>query len=284
MLELQTKIKRQISIIGIALQNDKHLKPVDLAEMFNCEELTIKRDLQELRAAGFDIHSEKKTGVCFETKPNSKVLKEAILQYYGLSYSESAVDKATALLVKQLKEKSLAFFVTLQRCIDENRIAVIDYIKQEGEIEKNREIQPLLIFQSEGYYRILARHDHSFKQYHLNKLFKVTLTDRKFKRVPKEEIDELFAGSFRSWIGTERHTVKIQFSKVWAERLKPRQLMESQVVTENPDGSVVYEMVVNSLTEVASWVASRGEGVNVLEPQELREMVIEIAKGTLGNY
>jgi predicted DNA-binding transcriptional regulator YafY len=146
------------------------------------------------------------------------------------------------------------------------------------------EIQPLLIFQSEGYYRILARHDHSFKQYHLNKLIKVTLTDRKFKRVPKEEIDELFAGSFRSWIGTERHTVKIQFSKIWAERLKPRQLMESQVVTENPDGSVVYEMVVNSLTEIASWVASRGEGVNVLEPQELREMVVEIARGTLGNY
>ena len=60
--------------------------------------------------------------------------------------------------------------------------------------------------------------------------------------------------------------------------------MESQVVTENPDGSVVYEMVVNSLTEIASWVASRGEGVNVLEPQELREMVVEIARGTLGNY
>jgi predicted DNA-binding transcriptional regulator YafY len=71
---------------------------------------------------------------------------------------------------------------------------------------------------------------------------------------------------------------------MWAERLKPRQLMESQVVTENPDGSVVYEMVVNSLSEVASWVASRGEGVNVLEPKKLREMVIEIAKGTLGNY
>jgi len=284
MLELQTKIKRQISIIGIALQNDKHLKPVDLAEMFDCEELTIKRDLQELRAAGYDIHSEKKCGVCFETKPGSRALKEAILQYYGLNYSETAVDKATALLVKRLKDKSLAFFVTLQRCIDENRIAIIDYIKQEGEIEKNREIQPLIIFQSEGYYRVLAKHDHSFKQYHLNKLLNVSITDRTFKRVPKEEIDELFAGSFRSWIGTERHTVKIHFSKIWAERLKPRQLMESQIITENSDGSVVYEMVVNSLSEIASWVASRGEGVNVLEPKELRDKVIEIAKGTLGNY
>ncbi len=109
---------------------------------------------------------------------------------------------------------------------------------------------------------------------------KVTLTEKKFKRVPKEEIDELFVGSFRSWIGTEQHTVKIRFSKVCAERLKPRQLMESQIVTENPDGSVVYEIAVNSLSEIAS----RGEGVNVLEPKELREMVIDIAKGTLGNY
>ena len=64
------------------------------------------------------------------------------------------------------------------------------------------------------------------------------------------------------------------------ERLKPRQLMESQIVTENPDGSVVYEMVVNSLSEIAS----RGEGVNVLEPKEFRNMVIDIAKGILRNY
>ena len=284
LLELQTKIKRQITILGIAIQNTDNLKPVDLAEMFNCEELTIKRDLQELRSAGFDIHSEKGCGVCFNSWPAPKMLKEMILQYYGLCYSETAVDKATALLVKQLKEKSLGFFVSLQRCIDDNRVVVIDYIKQEGEKELNREIEPLLIFQSEGYYRVLARHEQSFKQYHLNKLTRVKPTTRKFKRVPQEEIDQLFTGSFRSWIGTERHTVRLLLSKTWAERLKPRQLMESQLVTENRDGSVVYEMTVNSLTEIASWVVSRGEGVTVLEPKELREMVIGIAKGTAANY
>jgi predicted DNA-binding transcriptional regulator YafY len=41
---------------------------------------------------------------------------------------------------------------------------------------------------------------------------------------------------------------------------------------------------VNSLQEVASWAVSRGTGVTVLEPQELREIVVNLAKGALLNY
>ena len=36
--------------------------------------------------------------------------------------------------------------------------------------------------------------------------------------------------------------------------------------------------------EIAGWVATRGVGVIVLEPAELKEQVIEIAKGILKNY
>jgi predicted DNA-binding transcriptional regulator YafY len=63
-----------------------------------------------------------------------------------------------------------------------------------------------------------------------------------------------------------------------------RQIMEVQEITKNEDGSVIYKTTVNSLNEIASWIVSRGKGVVVLEPELLKKIVIESAKGVLENY
>jgi predicted DNA-binding transcriptional regulator YafY len=145
-------------------------------------------------------------------------------------------------------------------------------------------LQPLIIVSSEGYWRVLAVNDGKVKQYLLNKILDIRPSERKFKRIPQQEIDGMFQYSFRSWVGSEKHQVKIHLSKKWAERLKPRQMMEAEIITENGDGSVVFETTVNSLPEIASWTVSRGEGVTVLEPPELKEMVVALAKAALSNY
>lgn len=284
MLELQTKIKRQIEIVGLSIDHKSALKPVDLAVMFNCEELTIKRDLQELRSYGIDIHSVPKKGVCLDNSIDQQKLKALVTQYIGLSNSEVTFDKATTLLVKRQKLKAIENVVKLQRSIEQSTVAVIDYVKEEKQEEHGKEICPLQIFQSEGYWRVLAVNDELIKQYHMNKLLNVRTTTRKFRRVPQEQIDDMFRYSFRSWVGSEKHNVKIGLSKVWAKRMKPRQLMETETITENSDGTVVFEATVNSLDEIASWVVSRGEGVTVLEPLKLKEMVMFLAQGALKNY
>jgi len=284
MLELQTKIKRQIEILGIAVDNAQAWKPVDLSELYGCEELTIKRDLQELRSYGFDLHSEKKGVVKLGTPLEPRQIKELLVQYIGLSNSDYAIDRATTLMVKKLREKSLSNVVILQHCIDQNLVASIDYQKEADELESDRKIHPLLIFQSDGYWRVLAVNEGKVKQYHLIKILAVRATDRKFKRVPREQIDELFRFSFKSWIGAERHRVKIKLSPLWADRVRPQLMIETQSLTNGLDGTVVFEATVNSLLEVASWVATKGAGVEVLEPAQLRDMVIALARGTLQNY
>jgi predicted DNA-binding transcriptional regulator YafY len=63
-----------------------------------------------------------------------------------------------------------------------------------------------------------------------------------------------------------------------------RNLMDTESIVENEDGSAVITVTVNSLTEIASWIASRGKEVKVLEPNELKDRVVEIGKGILSNY
>lgn len=283
MLELQTKIKRQIEIIGLVSDTNATYRTADLADIFACEELTIKRDLQELRTAGIDIHSERTRGICIATSIDQRIVTELVLQYVGICYSQNAIDKTTSLMVRKKKLRALHDIVHIQRCIELHRLLEIDYEKEKNEVEKNRVIGPVLIFQSEGLYRLLALNDGKIKQYHLNKILSLHMTNRKFKPVSPQELEDLFRYSWKSWLGNDRHTVKLQFTKQWVE-YNLRNLMDTESVVEREDGSAIITVTVNSLNEIASWIASRGKGVKVLEPKELQDKVIELGKGILSNY
>lgn len=284
MLEIQTKVKRQIEILGLALENSDGLKDSDFAVLYRRDIPTIKRDMQELRKCGVDVHSQKKRGICVAGSIHPSILREFIAQYLGICTATSGTDKATALLVRKLRARALSHVVTLQRCIEQSVTALVDYEKEAGDVETQREIGPMLLFSRDGTWRVLAMNDGVPKQYIVNKLLRIKPTSKKFKPIPRTEIDEMFRHSFRSWLSKEKHHIRIRLGKEWACRVKPRQLMEVQVITEEPDGSVIFESTVNSLNEVAGWVVSRGEGVEVLEPVELREKVIDLARGALSNY
>ena len=141
-----------------------------------------------------------------------------------------------------------------------------------------------MIFQSEKVWRLLARDKGILKQFLLDRISEVRQTERKFRKPSKKALKEIFETSFRSWLGDDRFHVVLKMKEPWASRLKPRQLMETQEIKENSDSSITFETTVNSLEEIASWIVSRGEGVIVLEPEELKQIVISLAKGVLRNY
>ncbi|RPI15485.1 MAG: WYL domain-containing transcriptional regulator [Ignavibacteriae bacterium] len=286
MLDIKSKLKRQIEILGITLSQNfpSPLNTFDLADMFKVEELTIKRDLQDLRASGIDMHSVRRKGICLTNNLPEQKIRELIQQYSALSYSDGFVEKSTMLFVKRLREKALANMVTLQMCIDTNREAMIDYEKESEELEFGRAICPVLIFELDNYWRVLAVNEGKLKQFHLNKIIEVRISNKNFKPIAKENIEEVFKYSWRSWLGPDKYNIKLRFSPQWAERLRPKQLMDTETLTECADGSIVYETTVNSLEEIAGWIVTRGRGVVVLEPEVLREKVIKLAKEVLDNY
>jgi predicted DNA-binding transcriptional regulator YafY len=284
MLGLQSNLKRKIELLGLALDNTDCYRISDFSVLFDRDIPTIKRDMSDLRSEGIDIHSERSKGVQVGRDVDTKTLRRLIIQYMGLCTAEAGADRATRLMVKKVRGHSLSNLVRLQQCIEQCRTARIDYQKDDRRKEKDIELKPLLIFSSEGYWRVLSLHEGGMKQYHLNKVINVRPTDRRFTKPPQEDIDRVFRHSFRSWIGTEEHHIKLRLDHTWAERIRPQQMLETQTITEDADGAVTFEATVNSLAEVASWVVSRGKGVTVIEPRELRQMVIDIARGVLQNY
>lgn len=285
MFDFQTKFKRQIEILGICLSQDaqKPIRTFDLAELFGVEELTIKRDLNELRSYGIDIHSTKKEGICIHSMLPKQKLVDIILDYTSLNHNDYALDKSTSLLVEKLGPNALSVMVMLQLCIDKEEIAIIDYNKIGTVVEQRKEVEPLLIFQSDGSWRLLAGNEGKMKQYLIDKILKVRTTGRNFSKA-NYNVSDLFKYSWKSWLGQDKYEVKLWLSKTWAERIRPRMLVANQKISKQEDGSIIFECTVNSLNEIAGWIVSRGEGVKVIHPIELKDLVIDLAKGTLSNY
>jgi len=284
MFKFQSKIKRQIQILGLSLSKYRRYTVPDLAELFNVEELTIKRDLQELRSEGIEIHSTKKKGVCLNTPLEENQIKEIILHFIGFNFTQQSVDRSTTSLIKKYNLEALENIVLLQLSIDNHEMAEVKYWDENKSEYLKRQICPLLIFQNDGSWRVLCQDGEIIKQFLLEKISDVRLTGRHFKRISPAEFDDLFSNSWKSWIGNDRIAFKLYMSKQWADRIQHKVLLKNQRISTCDDGSVIFEAEVNSLSELAAWIVSRGQGIEVLHPSELKQAVITLAKETLSNY
>jgi predicted DNA-binding transcriptional regulator YafY len=278
-----TRMKRQAEILAMALHHDDPHTVQELAEWYRCEPLTIKRDLSDIRSLGVDIHSVRNRGVVVERTVPAQILREMFTQYAAISGAPSA-DRATTLLIKKQGTRAFSNMVVIQRGIDLGRRVRMEYVPEGTTMTVEADIAPYVAFQADHTWRLLAEHEGRMKQYLFAKMSRAKLLERKFRKPSPDEIDEVFRYSWRSWTGPNRIKVRLGFSPEWAKRIKPRPLMEGQVVTQNPDGSAEYELTVNVLEEIAAWIVGRGKGVKVLEPEGLRELVMRTARGAMENY
>ncbi len=277
MNEISAKFKRQIEILGFAIKNTESLGTTELAWMYGVERLTIKRDLQELRSHGIDIHSEGKRGVGLSRKIDASRVPRLVSSYLALSSVGTSVDKASVLLTKKLGMESLSTAVTLQRCIENTEKAKIGYESVRRQELLDFTVEPLQIFQADALWRLLAGHQGIVKQFLMTKILSVIPIGEAFTRPGDERIEEMFRHSFLTWTGGEKHQVRLQLSRALARHLRSRQLAFFDTVVEQEDGSVDVSGVVNSLDELAAWVVGKGAGIRVLAPRQLKEKAARLA-------
>lgn len=82
----------------------------------------------------------------------------------------------------------------------------------------------------------------------------------------------------------ELKTVKLRFDPRVARLLEEVTWHPSQVTERQPDGSVIVTLRVLDTVELRSWILGWGEAVEVLEPDELRQEIAEIARAILDIY
>jgi predicted DNA-binding transcriptional regulator YafY len=107
------------------------------------------------------------------------------------------------------------------------------------------------------------------------------ITEDTFEKPDDFNAEDFMKASFGVFKGDVLR-VKVRFAPEVAGYIREKRWHESQRITDNPDGSILFEAEVEGSDEIRFWLLSWGARADVLEPESLRRSIHEEARKILG--
>ena len=299
------KIDRLIGILSILLQEEKITAP-ELAERFEVSRRTINRDIEDLCKAGIPIKTAQGTGggisimdgYCIDrTILTSKDMQMILAglrgldsvsgkRYYGQLMEKiqtgssefiSGRDSMLIDLSSWYKGSLAPKIEAIQNAIENRHIIQFVYYAPSG--ESNRRVEPYyLVFRWSSWYVwgwCLERKD--YRLFKLNRMDCVVETDHGFLRrdVPMPDLsnEKIFPGGIK---------VKALFTPNMKWRLVEE--FGPNCFTETDDGKLLFSADYTDMEKLVTWLMIFGAKVEVLEPEEVRDIIRRNAEEILKIY
>jgi predicted DNA-binding transcriptional regulator YafY len=158
--------------------------------------------------------------------------------------------------------------------IMKNETCYIGYHSFYDDKVKNFKIDPLHFFENHGglYLLVNTTTFGDIRTLAIERIQKIKKTGDFFE-YPKDFDPQALLETAFDIVYDDPIKVKICFSSDQARYIKERKWSESQVITEQEDGSIILEMETSGWWDVKRWVLSYGSGAKVLEPEELKREI-----------
>jgi predicted DNA-binding transcriptional regulator YafY len=293
-----------------------------LARSLEVSERTVYRDLDSLSAAGVPVHAERGSGggiVLAEgyRKALTQFHEEEIRALFvsaanpladlGLGEGlERALEKLAGALpetqrraaqksrdriyVDQRRWKQMAqpreHLATLRRAVWDDRRVTLRY-KDRNRAVTERVIDPLGLVAKAGIWYLVARYRDEFRVFRAERILGVDERADKFERPGDFDLDRFWeqsAASFEQSIPAYPVTLRVT-----ADALEEvtTGYWEAELLDQNANGDagarlvrVIFPSAGPALHQMLAW----GRSVDIAEPLELRERVIECARDVLAHY
>ncbi|MGE4441344.1 MAG: helix-turn-helix transcriptional regulator [Desulfomicrobium sp.] len=174
----------------------------------------------------------------------------------------------------------------LFRAVTERRRVEVSYAKPHAEPEEF-EVDPYQLYVLDGALYLDGYHwgRKAVRCFKACRIKKARLTGITFTNNRAYAYDERRLSSFRVFAtDREPETVRIWFSRFAAPYIREEYHNPSQLLTDNPDGSLIYEVRATEPREVLWWAMRWGADFEVLEPEWLRAEVMEKVRRMMGRY
>ena len=292
------KIDRLIGILSLLLQKEKTTAP-ELAERFEVSRRTINRDIEHLCKAGIPIQTSQGAGGGISimegfsidrTLLTSKDMKMILAglrsldsvsgsHYYGQLMekikpgSSDIVTGSDAIIIdlSSWNKDAIAPKVSfIQDAIEERKILVFDYYAPSG--DSHREIEPYyLIFKWSSWYVYgfcLMRQD--FRMFKLNRMSGIRCVERHFE-VRNAQPPDLSIGRL--------YPPEIEVKAIVEPGMKWRLIEEfgTDCITVREDGRLLFTGVYSDEESLLVWILTFGDQMKLLEPDWLKEKLLNIA-------
>ena len=299
------KIDRLIGILSILLQKEMVTAP-ELAEQFEVSRRTINRDIESLCKAGIPIKTSQGTGggisIMNGYRMDRTILTSRDMQmimaglrsldsvagssYYGqlmekfqAGSSELVSGKESILIdLSSWYKTTLAPKISMiQDAIETRHLLEFKYFAPSG--ESNRTIEPsYIVFKWTSWYVYgwcLKRND--YRLFKLNRMDKVLVSDKGFEcrsvPLPDMSAELMYPRDIK---------VKALFDPDTKWRLVEE--FGTDCCGETKDGKILFSADYSDMDNLVSWMLTFGDKVEVLEPQEVRERLKEIADNMSKKY
>lgn len=301
----------------LQIQMEPGLTALELARNCGIGERQCFRDLRTLQDAGVPVFYDQGYRIIerFRLRDVWFTLEEALALIYGLKLAERQRGllkipaglrlKLLALLPKTLGEEienirlrldvstgtggdysdKQPIFRLLNQAIKSNRMLRMEYYSFSRDALTTREIEPYHLVFSEGFWYLVAfcHLRGEIRLFRVDRIRNLEETGKSFA-LPADFSYEKYMGAAWGMERGEEFTFKIRFSGDGARYVRETRFHQSQRITEEDDGTVIFTARACGLKAVTRWALSFGREAEVLEPEALRARVAEELSSTMGRY
>ena len=240
---------------------------------------------------GIYIDCDKKNGSKYYIG-NEQVLREDSVQNWMLSTLSvgNMVEESQSLHNRILLEHVPSGGEKLQQVIKamkENRMISLTYRRYGSPENASYTLAPYCVKLFRQRWYLLARFESGmFSTFSFDRIEKVELLDGKFKIDEDFDATEFFSDSYGIVVDDKMAPERIVLRAYGYERyyLRDLPLHHSQRVIASTDDYCDFELTLRPTSDFKAQLLSRGQWVEVLEPQSLAEEIVEWHKNAIDRY
>ncbi|WP_457572186.1 helix-turn-helix transcriptional regulator [Desulfovulcanus sp.] len=297
---MQKKIVRLAEILKI-LQKGELVSSESLAQHFNVNKRTAQRYLRTLQVAGFPLKKNKhgfysldksllkNDHIYYNESELALILGlKDLLSQLGKPFQKAANDILTGVYanfdslifigIDQSIPINNKIFNQLVRAITNKNLITIEYTVHSPFTVT---LEPYKLACFDGFWYLIGKDISSstIKKYALDKIGKIKILKKYFNRIP-EELDNLLKNSANIWFSSQKDIqVKILVDEGCASYFKRKTLFPTQKLEQdNQDGSIIVSFQIGNFEEIIHFLKSWLPWIKILEPEELKEELVEQMK------
>lgn len=169
--------------------------------------------------------------------------------------------------------------------IIERTICHIHYHSFSDDSVKQFEIKPLHFYEREGglYLLVLIANYKDVRTLAVERIMSVEQNGLSFTYPADFDPEEYLTSAFSLYFD-EPVSVKIRFAACQARYIRERVWAKGQQIQDSDDGTIILTMETSGWYDIKRWVMSFGSDAELLEPEEMRNQIIQELNNSLNRY
>lgn len=304
----------------LILKSEGRIKSKELASYLGVSERMIRKYLEDLNEAGIELESiPGPTGgyelvgydYLLDTNITNEEISslEIITQLSKESLNENCI-KSLEILKEKLKihnkytndENNFSNNIVIPSRVKnlklQNKIEMdihktiilnkkihIQYTKNYDNTSE-RKIHPYKIISRDGMKYLIGycESKKSMRIFKLVRINKLDITDEVFEKIDEDKVKEFIKDNSLGIISGEDIYIKLIISPPFSYSVRERIYSKNQVITENEDGTILFEATLSSKEEIIRWILSMRSCVKIIEPENLKLEIKEELNKMIQNF